>query len=148
MEEIYCSYEQAKKLKELGFPQDIQTLYFYTKPNSKMYGIDEHYRFYNIKNTPKKLYAIGEYAVKHKENAFIAPTISLAYKWLLSKKKLFISVVPSMTDGTYDLKIFKIVKRNGIIHHILKNQKDGFKSILDAYTIGLDLCLTLISTKR
>ncbi len=76
----YVTFEQAKWLKEKGF--DIQCLRFYTKPNSKMFGIDEHYRNYPIKNISKKLYTIGEHAVLNIENVFFAPEQHVVVEWL------------------------------------------------------------------
>lgn len=53
MKEELTTFETAKLAKEKGF--NIETLHFYTKSNSKMFGIDEKGRSYPIKNTSKKL---------------------------------------------------------------------------------------------
>ena len=39
MKEQIIEFETAKLAKDRGF--EIQCLYFYTKPNSKMFGLDE-----------------------------------------------------------------------------------------------------------
>jgi len=75
MEETLISFETAMLAKEKGL--DLITIFFYTKPNSKMFGIDEHGRTYPIKNTPKKAYKCGEEAVLHVKNAYSAPTQGL-----------------------------------------------------------------------
>lgn len=67
------SFDLAKLLKEKGYSTD-ECKSFYTKPNSKMFGIDEHYRNYPIKNTPKKLYTVGVHAVLNIKNIYFAPT--------------------------------------------------------------------------
>ena len=75
MIEHLVSFETAKLAKEKGF--DLETPYFYTKPNSKMFGLDEKGRAYHIKNTAKKLYTCGEEATLNIENVYVAPTQSL-----------------------------------------------------------------------
>ena len=52
MEDL-ISFETAKLAKEKGF--GAECLHFYTKPNSKMFGIDECGRSYPIKNTSFRL---------------------------------------------------------------------------------------------
>ena len=80
MTEQLVSFDTAKLAKEKGF--DWKTLHFYTKPNSKMFGVDEKGRLYPIKNTSKKLYKCGEYAALNIKNTYYAPTQSLLAKWL------------------------------------------------------------------
>jgi hypothetical protein len=54
----YVTFEQAKLLKEKGFDEECNR--FYTKPNSKLFGIDEHGRTYGpIKNKPNVLWIVG-----------------------------------------------------------------------------------------
>ena len=94
-------FELAKLLKEKGF--DGQCLNFYTKPNSKMFGIDEHYRNYPIKNTPKKLYTVGEHAVLNIENVYFAPTIAEIVMWCFNKYKYSIEYSMNIPEsGEYD----------------------------------------------
>lgn len=92
-------YPLAKLLKEKGFDKQFRD--FYTKPNSKMFSIDEHYRNYPIKNIPKKLYAVGLHAVLNVENVYPAPTISDVVMWIYEKHGIWINVSPCMTfkDG-------------------------------------------------
>lgn len=91
------SFEIAKLLKEKGF--DKETLHFYTKPRSKMFGIDEHYRNYPIKNISKKLYKVGEYLVLNTENLYFAPTIAEVVMWLYEKHGIWISVLQHTKNG-------------------------------------------------
>jgi hypothetical protein len=89
------TFEIAKLLKDKGI--DIQCWNFYTKPNSKMFGIDEHYRNYPIKNTSKKLYTVGEHAVLNFKNLFYAPTIAEVVMWIYEKHGIWISVTKDIT---------------------------------------------------
>ena len=49
MEKEFVLYEQSLALKELGFDEPCFNR-FYTKPQSKMFGVDEKGRHYPIKN--------------------------------------------------------------------------------------------------
>jgi len=80
MKDKLIEFETAKLANEKGF--DIECLHFYSKPKSKMFGIDEHRRPYPIKNTPKKLYTCREYAALNIESVYTAPTQSILQKWL------------------------------------------------------------------
>ena len=99
-------FELAKLLKEKGF--NDQTLHFYTKPKSKMFGIDEHNRYYNIVNTPKKLYTCGEHSVADIKNVYSAPTIAEVVMWLYEKYGIWtvvnVNIVGSWYFEHFDLK--------------------------------------------
>ena len=88
MEKEFVAYAEALALKELGFNEPCFGK-FYTKPKSKMFGIDEKGRHYQIKNTPKKLYTVGEYFVLNDNIVIIAPTFSQAFRWFREKYNLF-----------------------------------------------------------
>jgi hypothetical protein len=88
MEKEFIKYEQALALKELGF-NELCLNKFYTKPNSKMFGIDEKARHYPIKNTAKNLYTIGEHFVLKEDNVIIAPLYQQAFRWFREKYNLF-----------------------------------------------------------
>ena len=79
LEKEFIPYEQALALKELGFDEPCFGR-FYTKPKCKMFSVDEKGRHYQIKNTPKKLYTVGEYFVLNDDNAITAPTFSQAFR--------------------------------------------------------------------
>lgn len=84
------SFPLAKLLKEKEFNNN--TLHFYTKPNSKMFGIDEHGRYYAIKNKAKSLWIAGKVAALNIENVYQAPTIADVVMWLYEKHEIWISV--------------------------------------------------------
>lgn len=99
------SFKIAKLLKEKGF--DLECFYFYTKPNSKMFGIDEHGGIYPIKNTAKKLYKCGKEAVLNIENVYLAPTIAEVVMWLYKKHSLWIIIIPTVT-GNFAYKVIDV----------------------------------------
>lgn len=86
------TFELAKLLKEKLF--NNETEHFYTKPNSKMFGIDEHGRYYPIKNISKKLYRCGEHAALNSESVYSAPTIAEVVVWLYKKHGIYIHISP------------------------------------------------------
>ena len=96
MEEKLIEFETAKLATEKGF--NVNCLHFYTKPNSKMFGIDEHNRTYTIKNTTKKLYKCGEEAALNIESVYLAPTQSLLQKWLREIHKINVYCSPCEHD--------------------------------------------------
>ena len=101
MEKEFVAYELAVKLKELGFDENCFGR-FYTKPKCKMFSVDEKGRHYQIKNTPKKLYTVGEYFVLNDDNAIIAPTFSQAFRWFREKGYRFNMINDvSQVDGDY-----------------------------------------------
>ena len=114
MEKEFIPYEQALALKELGFNMDNPFGKFYTKPGSKMFGVDEKGRHYPIKNTSKKLYTLGENYVLKEENAFIAPLYQQAFRFLREKYGLEddFSMFNSYEEAELEClkKLIKIVK--------------------------------------
>ena len=92
MEETKINYKTAVLAKEKGFLQDSECFYFYSKPNSKMFGIDEHGRYYPIKNKPNSLYVLGNAACLNSKNAFLAPTQSLLQKWIREVHNIHITI--------------------------------------------------------
>ena len=98
MKDTLITFKTAKLVKEKGF--DLETSYFYTKPNSKMFGLDEEGRAYPIKNTAKKLYTCGEEAALNIENVYVAPTQSLLQKWLREIYSIDVYVAPRINSVT------------------------------------------------
>jgi len=88
MEKEFVSYEQAVALEELGSETDYSFGRFYTKPRSKMFGVDEKGRHYPIKNTPKKLYTLGEHFVLSDINVINAPLKQQVFRWFREKYNL------------------------------------------------------------
>lgn len=90
MELKVIDFETAKLAKEVGF--DEETLHFYVKPNSKMFGVDEQGRTFPIKNIPKKLYTVGKHATLNHKNVYSAPTQELLRKFLRTKYNIDIHI--------------------------------------------------------
>jgi hypothetical protein len=84
MKPEFIPYELALELKQLGF-DDSSFGRFYTKPNCKMFNVDEKGRAYPIKNISKKLYKVGEDYVLNDGNVIVAPTYSEAFRWFREK---------------------------------------------------------------
>ena len=133
-------FTTAKLLKEKGF--DGQCLNFYTKPNSKMFGIDEHYRNYPIKNTPKKLYTVGEHAVLNIENVYFAPTIAEVVCWIYSKYQIWIQV-SILKDDEWHYSI----RRKDNNWNIEFPTKEKCISIENAYEKGINVVLNTYKPK-
>jgi len=91
LEKEFIPYQESLELKELGFDEPCFGR-FYTKQKCKMFSVDEKGRYYQIKNTPKKLYTVGEYFVLNDDNAITAPTFSQAFRWFREKYGLYHSI--------------------------------------------------------
>ena len=88
MEKEFIPYEQALALKELRFDEPCFNR-FYTKPQSKIFGVDEKGRHYPIKNTSKKLYTMGEHFVLNDSNVILAPLYQQAFRWFRERHGLY-----------------------------------------------------------
>ena len=81
------SFELAKLLKEKGF--DLSTEGFYPKPKCKLFGVDEHGRYYPIVNKTR-VYFFDRAAVLKEENYYNAPTFVEVVMWLYEKHGIWI----------------------------------------------------------
>ena len=110
MKTEFVTYEIALELKELGFDEPCFNR-FYTKPQSKMFGVDEKGRNYPIKNTSKKLYTMGEHFVLNINNAITAPLYQQAFRFFRDKYELYYTIEGSIKEGfqyfvyTYEYEI-------------------------------------------
>lgn len=102
MNEQLIQYDTAVLAKEKDFSNTV--VYFYSKPRSKMFGLDEKGRSYPIKNTPRKLYTVGEHAVLNIENVFEAPSQTILQKWLREVHKTHITIHHYKND-TYSVSV-------------------------------------------
>jgi hypothetical protein len=92
MTKEFVPYELAVRLKELGFDEPCLGK-FYTKPKSKMFGVDEKGRHYPVKNISKKLYTLGEYFVLNEDNVIIAPLYQQAFRWFRDKRSCVCEII-------------------------------------------------------
>ena len=144
MKEELIKFETAKLATEVGF--DIETLHFYTKPNSKMFGIDEHGMYYPIKNWPKKLYKSGEEAVLNIKNIYFAPTQSLIQKWL--REIHGIQIVVWWRDKE-DKFYYEIGYSKGNVRQVQTGNRDLlFNSYEEALEEAIVYSLNFIKTKN
>lgn len=86
------NFEIAKLLKEKGFDEISSN--FYTNPRCKMFGIDEHGRYYPIKNKAKSLWISGNAATLDSKHVYYAPTIAEVVMWLYEKHGIWIVINP------------------------------------------------------
>ena len=142
MEEQLITFKTAKLAKEKGFDIEESCVAFYTKPRSKMFGIDEHGRYYNIKNTPRKLYYIGKSAAFNSNNVILAPTQSLLQKWLREVHNIRLEI-QSLIDYTYAYSIYQELQDNKYCKQIAFEYTEQY-SYENALEIGLKHALKLI----
>ena len=130
MNKEFIPYEEALALKELGFDEECFNR-FYTKPNSKMFGLDEHGRSYPIKNTSKKLYTIGEHATLNGVNVISAPLYQQAFRWFRDDHDLQTSNI-MFSNGKHD---------TGITRYKGTQSVWGYGPIYDTYEEAELACL-------
>jgi hypothetical protein len=132
----YVTHEQAKWLKEKGFNEEC--IMFYTQPNSKMFGIDEHGRYYSIKNKPKTLWIMGNVATLNIKNVLLAPEQHVVIEWLRINHGIWVSVNIAMDDKWY-FELYNLKdKRNAEIIIEDENVTDFHNSPKEAYSAAFD----------
>ena len=127
IEPTYVTFEQSKWLKEKGFDEECNM--FYTKPNSKMFGVDEHGRYYPIKSKPKELWIVGNVVTLNLKNVFLAPEQHQVIEWLRVNHGIWIY---SYNNG--NSWIGSIQKTNGSIVRIIPanvNPQEAYSAAFD-----------------
>ena len=132
------SFELAKLLKEKECDKTSHN--FYTKPNSKMFGLDEHGMAYSIKNTSKKLYTIGEHASLNDKNVYYAPTIADVVMWLYEKHDIWIHVCDMVDTNNWWWDCYKY-KTNGLLNLPAFSHKFNYQSPTEAYEAAIEYLL-------
>ena len=97
------NFELAKLLKEKGFEEISSN--FYTNPRCKMFGIDEHGRYYPIKNKAKSLWISGNAATLDSKHVYYAPTIAEVVMWLYEKHGIWIEVVKPVRQKLFRFNV-------------------------------------------
>jgi hypothetical protein len=135
----YATFEQAKMLKEKGF--DGECARFYTKSNCKLYGIDEHGRYYPIKNKSKELWIVGNVAVLNIKNLILAPEQWQVVEWLRVNHGIWVSVQykgfivnRELIEFHYEIKYCKELP------NLIRNE-NSFNSPQEAYSAAFDYIL-------
>ena len=129
------NYELAKLLKEKGFNE--QSSCFYTKPNSKMFGLDEHGRCYPIKNNPKTLWVIGNAVTLNEKNVYLAPTIAEVVMWIYEKYDIWISV--DMVFEEHQTGFWYCIRESKDTDHAITS--DEYNTSTEAYEAAIQYCL-------
>lgn len=145
MKEELITYDTAVLAKEKGF--NIECLHFYTKPNSKMFGIDEHGRSYPIKNKSKSLYVIGEHATLNIKSAFYVPSQSLLQRWLREVHNIHVFCCLDIIDkhGSYWVEIgIKDTSTGYGYKGVFETELNEGKTYEEVLEIGLYQALKLI----
>ena len=75
-----------------------------------MFGVDEKGRHYPIKNTPKKLYTLGEHFVLSDINAINAPLKQQVFRWFREKYGVYPTI---MTETEDDSLYFRFIAEGG-----------------------------------
>jgi hypothetical protein len=141
----YVEFDQAKWLKEIGFDEECTR--FFVKPNCKVFGIDEHGRYYPIKNKSKELYIVGNVATQNFKNVILAPEHWQVVEWLRVHKGIWVSVdwitrVKPFNSGFYcHLRgtLHKLNEDNFIvINNTLDPGYEIFNSPKEAYSASFD----------
>ena len=133
------TFEIAKLLKEKGF--DKQATCFYAKKGSKVFGIDEHGRYYPIKHLYKTLFVCGNAAVLNENNAYLAPTIAETVMWLHEKHDIWIHVCYMTDDKIWWWDCYKYKKENGLLNHPAHCKDFNLQSPTEAYQSAIEYCL-------
>ena len=145
----YVTYNQAVWLKEKGF--DIHCDYFYVTPKSKIFGIDEHNRYYPRKNISKKLHKIGDCAVVNIDHLIQAPEQWLVIEWLRLNHGIEVVVIPDSSSQSqlllrkYTYSIFTPINGSNL-HCQIGRDKDKnivyFLNPHNAYSAAFDYIIS------
>ena len=142
----YATFEQAKMLKEKGF--DGECARFYTKSNCKLYGIDEHGRYYPIKNKSKELWIVGNVAVLNIKNLILAPEQWQVVEWVRVNHNIDLQDICNYgrLGRTYRMGIIFINKKEEVDTIFLRPidtpfEFIEFKSPQEAYSAAFDYIL-------
>jgi len=118
IEDTYVSFEQAKALKELGFPQDKNS----------------NYLFYDEEGSLRSFHISPTFKLQFKR-----PTLSLVQKWLREEKNIHLVINEDRFDlwsiWGHEIKPleFSVFERIG-----------GFTSYEQALSAGIDKCIELL----
>ena len=146
MDEL-INFNTAKLAKEKRIKEDH--LHFYTVPNSKMFGIDEHGRYFDIKNISGKLYEYGKEVTLNNKNVIPAFTQTTLQKYLREKHGIHVWVDAGSLNwnGTFKWTIYIIAPKSTANLDFLDYEiyEDKFE---DALEKGLIEALKLIDEKK
>lgn len=121
MELQKVTFEQAQRLKEIGFPQG---------------GIEKCY--IQEDNKIKLVYANNELY----SSWIVAPSLELAAKWLREEKGLYIEPEYCLLYDKYD---YCLLIKEG--HITMYNDDKGYKTYEEALSAGIDKAIEILKIK-
>lgn len=129
------SFEQAKKLKELGFPQG-NTLAFYSRTGN-LWNIESCFDniSYDLFDELEKIFKIGR-----KDDA---PSLELVSKWFRTEKDIYINVEkgPNVNEYWYKYEIPDTVNNR---HKVVYNNVVIYDDYEKALSAGIDEIIKII----
>lgn len=129
------NFELAKALKEKGF--DKRCSNFYTNSRCKMFGIDEHGRYYPIKNKAKTLWISGHAATLDSKHVYYAPTIAEVVMWLYEKYEIWIEVRFLQSFKTFYFELTNVNNLKGMT----SKGENHYNSPTEAYESAIEYTL-------
>lgn len=174
MKEELISFEQAKGLKRLGFPQKVFCNFYVCEDTKILYNwLDGDYDmpsgFYGTRepnqdeigglvmncksftnkqfdyNNPNSFYD-PEYHTNQYHNVAVCPTQSLAQKWLRDEKNIYIVLIPCVKDIMGDLS-----KCDYYEYRVCYNGSERYSGINDTYegalSDSIDHCIEFLEVE-
>jgi 16S rRNA C967 or C1407 C5-methylase (RsmB/RsmF family) len=141
IEKTYTTFEQSKWLKKKGFDEECTR--FYVESNSKLFGIDEHNRYYPIVNKPKQLWIVGNTVTLNEKNVLLAPEQWQVCEWLRVNHGIWIQVTINTINFGNKNNINEKFKAE-VIH---QNRNVRFKSLMST-TVSIDGVLAPYDTPQ
>lgn len=126
-----CTFEQAKALKELEFPQIGNAQYWYKDGNK----IDHVH--YNV------LYNYFRMEGYKPDEEYCAPSLELIAKWLRDEKQLFLTVQIDLNTHWMAWNIINLSTDVEITEPICKHN-----SYEEALSTGIDKALEILKSKK
>jgi hypothetical protein len=114
-----------------------------------MFGIDEHGRYYPIKNKPKNLWITGDAVALNDKNIMLAPEQWQVIEWLRVKHGIWVTSNPlgdSKDWPMWDFKVLDLKNPNSAVEYELKNLSKTYEEIIansfnlpqEAYSAAFD----------
>jgi hypothetical protein len=136
IEKTYVTFEQSKWLKKKGFDEECTG--FYVKSNSKLFGIDEHNRYYPIVNKPKQLWIVGNTVTLNEKNVLLAPEQWQICEWLRVNHGIWVWVEKGRNPENF-YPVIDSGKEIASFRHLPKMWRDTPQK---AYSAAFDYILT------
>lgn len=157
MELNIVSFEQAKELKELGFPQNIYTSKVYLEKTIPHDIIAKECDLSDWQCIGGRLIPCSSDYNKYGVDTCICPTLELCAKWLREEKNIYITILPTYNNRRY-LKSFicELDYKNNVgafVTHTLNKNKgsylyDDFNSYEEALSTCIDKAIEILKNNE